>query len=159
MYSRVVFNTLKGEIFGQAPKGKSSGGCSVNNVIVRDIRASKSKGFGNLDSTECSISGSSAGISKSSSRLERIMTAKKYTDTTASWASKKSNSRAMSPYSWMSWAYNVSVAARAKKGWVCDRCWHSLASVALRIAGSSWRWAREGDKDGSMKSRIRRRER
>ena len=90
------------------------------------------------------------------SEEKKHTTANKYTEITASFASRKSNNLAMSPYPWTSCAYIVSMPANAKKCCCRKRKWYaSSGSVALKTAGSSCRWLMAAAREGSMKSRIR----
>lgn len=64
---REVFKTLLDDILFQVDS--DSGGYVSRRRIARDIRSSKSSGLGSLERIECSISGSSPGISNNSSFL------------------------------------------------------------------------------------------
>jgi hypothetical protein len=82
------------------------------------MRFCRLRGLGSFDKMECSISGSSASISRSSlfrdmtifdtnqlpgekdvALKQKLTAAKRYTDTAASLARRKSKSRDISPYS------------------------------------------------------------
>lgn len=75
--SRDVLNTLHSGIRFQVLNGNDSGGYSWKSCIARRIKPSRSRGYGNLESVKCNISGSSTGISSSSFFRESIIAAKR----------------------------------------------------------------------------------
>ena len=64
--SWVVFSTLFEETCAQALPGRRDGGYASKSLTVLLMRSSRFSGCGSFDRIECSISGSSASISRSS---------------------------------------------------------------------------------------------